>query len=106
MYLNGWMNDYYHCHFNGVKTGTDRAKATYPESHNQLEETGLELSSSTFLSRNLAAATQLHEGGHSDSLLGIRKSQRPIKFGVFEGRPTTRKEGQETSGEGVFHIRN
>ena len=67
-------------------------------------EAGLELSSSTFLWKNLAATTQLSEGGHGQTLLGIQKLHRSMKCGVVEGRPTAMKEDQETSVEGAFYI--
>lgn len=61
------MNDFYHHSLNFVKIGTERANTTYTKSHNQLVETGLELSFSTFLSKNLVATTQFSKGEHSKS---------------------------------------
>ena len=74
------MNDYYHCCFNFVTIGTERANTTYLKSHSHLVEAGLELGSSTFLWKNLTATAQLSEGGCGEYLRGIRKPYGPMKF--------------------------
>lgn len=69
--VTGWMNDYYYHCFNFVKIGTERAKTTYPKSHNRSVETGL--NSAFPVSSQEILLPQFSKGKHGISLLGIRK---------------------------------